>query len=71
MPLVKAGQIVEDQYVRVEDDAPLPDGVPVLLTAARFLADARDLVERDAPVGVIWPMIAASPSSRRGSIGSR
>ena len=55
MPLVKAGQIVEDQYVRVEDDAPLPDGVPVLLTAARFLADAREIVERDAPVGVIWP----------------
>src|SRR6516225_6529999 len=55
MPLVKAGKIVEDQYVRVEDDAPLPDGVPVLLTAARFLADARELIERDAPVGVIWP----------------
>jgi uncharacterized protein (DUF934 family) len=55
MPLVKASQIVEDQYVRVEDDAPLPDGVPVLLTAARFLADAREIVERDAPVGVIWP----------------
>jgi uncharacterized protein (DUF934 family) len=55
MPLVKAGKIVEDQYVRVEDDAPLPDGVPVLLTAARFLADARELAERDAPVGVIWP----------------
>ena len=29
MPLVKAGQIVEDQYVHVEDDAPMPDGVPV------------------------------------------
>ena len=55
MPLVKAGKIVEDQYVRVEDDGPLPDGVPVLLTAARFLADARELVERDAPVGVLWP----------------
>jgi uncharacterized protein (DUF934 family) len=55
MPLVKAGKIVEDQYVRVEDDAPLPDGVPVLLTAARFLTDARELAERDAPVGVIWP----------------
>jgi uncharacterized protein (DUF934 family) len=27
----------------------------VLLTAARFLADARELAERDAPVGVIWP----------------
>ena len=55
MPLVKAGKIAEDQYVRVDDDAPLPDGVPVLLTAARFLADARELAERDAPVGVIWP----------------
>jgi uncharacterized protein (DUF934 family) len=55
MPLVKAGKIVEDNYVRVLDDAPLPDGVPVLLTAARFLADARELVERDAPLGVLWP----------------
>ena len=54
MPLVKAGKIAEDQYVRVEDDAPPPDG-PVLPTAARFLADVRELVERDAPVGVIWP----------------
>jgi uncharacterized protein (DUF934 family) len=55
MPLVKAGKIVEDQYVRVEDDTPLLDGVPVLLTAARFLADARELAEGDSPVGVIWP----------------
>ncbi len=55
MPLVKAGKIVEDHYVRVLDDAPLPEGVPVLLTAARFLADARELVERDAPLGVLWP----------------
>jgi uncharacterized protein (DUF934 family) len=55
MPLVKAGKIVEDQYVRLADDTPLPEGVPLLLTAARFLADARGLAERDAPVGVIWP----------------
>jgi len=55
MPLVKAGKIVEDQYMRVLDDAALPDGVPVLLTAARFLADARELIERDAPLGVLWP----------------
>jgi uncharacterized protein (DUF934 family) len=55
MPLVKAGEIVEDQYVRVLDDAPLPDGVPVLLTAARFLADAHELIERDALLGVLWP----------------
>ena len=55
MPLVKAGKIVEDSYVLVLDDAPPPEGAPVLLTAARFLADAREIVERDAPVGVLWP----------------
>src|SRR5258708_36136177 len=55
MQLVKAGRIVEDRFVRVLDDAPVPEGVPVLLPAARLLADARDLVLRQAPTGVIWP----------------
>ena len=40
MPLVKNGQIVEDRYVRVPDDAPIPDRVPVIVSAKRFLADA-------------------------------
>jgi uncharacterized protein (DUF934 family) len=55
MQLVKAGRIAEDRFVRVLDDAPLPEGVPVILPAARLLADARDLVLRQAPCGVIWP----------------
>ncbi len=55
MPLVKGGQIVEDRFVRVLDDAPLPDGVAVILPAARLLADAHDLALRQAPTGVIWP----------------
>ena len=55
MPLVKAGRVVEDRFVRVLDDALLPEGVPVLLPAARLIADARDLVLRQAPTGVIWP----------------
>jgi uncharacterized protein (DUF934 family) len=55
MPFVKAGHVADDPYVRVLDDAPLPDGVPVLVTAQRFLADAAELVQRDAPVGVLWP----------------
>ena len=54
MQLVKAGRIVEDRFVRVLDDAPVPEGVPVLLPAARLLAGARDLVLRQAPIGVIW-----------------
>ena len=49
MPLVRGGRISEDPFVRVLDDAPLPEGVPVLLPAARFLADARDLVLRPPP----------------------
>ncbi|HEY6992076.1 MAG TPA: DUF934 domain-containing protein [Xanthobacteraceae bacterium] len=55
MPLVKAGRLVEDRFVRVLDGAPVPDGVPVILPAARLLADAPDLVLRRAPIGVIWP----------------
>ena len=55
MQLVKAGHIVEDRFVRVLDDAPVPEGVAVILPAARLLADARELVLRQAPTGVIWP----------------
>ena len=55
MPLVKQGHIVEDRYIRVLDDAPIPDGVPVIVTAERFLADAAELAAREAPVGVLWP----------------
>jgi uncharacterized protein (DUF934 family) len=55
MPLVKAGHIVEDRFVRVLDDAPVPEGAAVILPAARLLADAPELVLRQAPTGVIWP----------------
>ena len=55
MRLVRAGHIVEDRFVRVLDDAPIPDSVAVMLPAARLLADARELVMRQAPTGVVWP----------------
>jgi uncharacterized protein (DUF934 family) len=55
MPLVKAGRIVEDRFVRVLDGAPVPDGVAVILPATRLLADVRQLVLRHAPTGVVWP----------------
>ena len=55
MQLVRGGRLIEDRFQRVLDDAPIPDGEPVLLPAARLLADARDLVSRRAPTGVIWP----------------
>jgi uncharacterized protein (DUF934 family) len=55
MPLVKAGRVVEDPYTRVIGDAPIPQGVPVIVEANRFLAEAERLLSRQAPVGVLWP----------------
>jgi len=55
MPLVENGRIVEDRYLRIDDDAPIPDRVPVIVPAKRFLADAAELVRRDGSLGVLWP----------------
>lgn len=55
MPLIKNGRVVADRYVHVLDDAPLPDGIPVIIPAARFLADAAEILHHDASVGVAWP----------------
>ncbi|MEZ5891323.1 MAG: DUF934 domain-containing protein [Xanthobacteraceae bacterium] len=55
MPFIKAGRRVEDPFVRVGDDDPLPEGLPSLVTAERFLAASDAFAGRSAPVGVIWP----------------
>jgi uncharacterized protein (DUF934 family) len=55
MRLVKAGQVIEDRYVRILDDAPIPEGVPVLVPAERFIADAAEIAGREAASGVLWP----------------
>jgi len=55
MQLIKGGRIVEDGFARVADDARVPDRVPIIVSAARFLAEADAFAQRDAPTGVIWP----------------
>jgi uncharacterized protein (DUF934 family) len=55
MPLVRGGRVVADPFQRVLDDAPIPDGVPVLVPAARYIADAAEFARREAPTGVLWP----------------
>jgi uncharacterized protein (DUF934 family) len=55
MPLIKHGRITEDRYVRVLDDAPLPEGTPIIVPADRFLADAEEILSRQTCVGVLWP----------------
>ncbi|MBK1659981.1 DUF934 domain-containing protein [Paracraurococcus ruber] len=50
MPLLdEHGRAVADAWVRVADDAPLPEG-PAILTAARLRAE--DLSGRNAPLGI-------------------
>ena len=56
MPLVENNSVVvEDRYTYVLDDAPIPDRVPVIVSAKRFLAEAAALTGRDGSLGVLWP----------------
>jgi uncharacterized protein (DUF934 family) len=55
MPLIRNAEQVEDRYQRILDDAPVPDEGAILIPAARFLADARDILGRSGATGVIWP----------------
>jgi uncharacterized protein (DUF934 family) len=55
MPLVKGGQIANDAFVQLADDAPLPENGAVLVSAARFMQDPEVLLNRFAGVCVLWP----------------
>jgi uncharacterized protein (DUF934 family) len=55
MPLVEGGRIIEDRYLRIDDEAPIPERLPVIVPAKRFLADADELIRRDGSLGVAWP----------------
>jgi uncharacterized protein (DUF934 family) len=55
MPLVKNGKISGDTFVHVADDEEIPGNGAVLISAARFLADADALSRRLGKLGVIWP----------------
>jgi uncharacterized protein (DUF934 family) len=55
MPLVRDGRIVQDNYLRVEDGAAVPEKSAVLVPAARFLADGEEFRGREDAVGVLWP----------------
>jgi uncharacterized protein (DUF934 family) len=55
MPLISNAEPVEDRYLRIADDIPVPEDGAVLLPAARFLADADRSAGRPGVTGVIWP----------------
>jgi uncharacterized protein (DUF934 family) len=55
MPLVKDCRVVDDRFVRLSDDAPVPDTGAVIVSAARYFAEAASLSKRKAATGVVWP----------------
>jgi uncharacterized protein (DUF934 family) len=55
MPLVNGGKIVDDTFIKLAVDTPLPDGGDILVPAERFLGEAPALLARAGKVGVIWP----------------
>jgi uncharacterized protein (DUF934 family) len=55
MRLIKNGEIAEDPYQRLLDDAPLPDEGAVLMSADRLLANKDAIARHQGAVGVLWP----------------
>jgi uncharacterized protein (DUF934 family) len=55
MPLVRNGKISQDEFVRLADDAALPETGAVLVSAARFRENPQALLRRGGKLGVIWP----------------
>jgi uncharacterized protein (DUF934 family) len=52
MPLIKGGALVDDAWVGVGDDEPLPAEAPVIVSLKRWQADRETLRRRNASVGV-------------------
>jgi len=55
MRLVERGEIVEDRFLPIIADAPVPERGPVIVPAARLIADAETFARRADPTGVVWP----------------
>jgi uncharacterized protein (DUF934 family) len=55
MPLVENGQVTQDRYRYVADEEPIPERMPAIVTAQRFLANPDALIRRDGSLGVLWP----------------
>jgi uncharacterized protein (DUF934 family) len=53
--LIKNNRVVEDRYLRVAEDAPVPGDGAVIVSAERLLAIAENILRRRAPTGVAWP----------------
>ncbi len=52
MPLIRDGRLIEDPWVRVDDDAALPAGVPVIVGLVRWCSARDELLSLGRPLGI-------------------
>jgi uncharacterized protein (DUF934 family) len=52
MPLIKNGRVVDDPWIALDDDAPLPATGPVIVSLTRFRQQRDALLSRRVPLGV-------------------
>jgi uncharacterized protein (DUF934 family) len=52
MPIIKNGVVINDPWIVIADEEPLPVSRPVIVTLARWLAEREALVARNGLVGV-------------------
>jgi uncharacterized protein (DUF934 family) len=52
MPLIKDNRLIDDPWVTVGDEAPLPDGAPAIISLARWHAEGAALRQRNLPLGI-------------------
>jgi len=53
MPLLKDEALADDPWIAVADDQELPADSPVIVSQERWLARAKDLAGRNAPIGIL------------------
>ena len=52
MPLIRATGVVDDPWLFVQDEAPLPEAGAVIVTLARWQANRDQLLARPTPLGL-------------------
>ena len=68
MPLIKDGRVVEDTWLRLEDDAQPEPGTAVIVSLERWQAERETLAGRNAPLG-LWLKSDQSPAGVAEDLG--
>ncbi len=53
MPLIKGGQIVDDPWIKLADDDPIPPKTPLIVSYPRWQQDRTTLIDRSELLGLL------------------